>query len=190
MNKLRTTCGGFTLTEVIFSVFLFTLASAGVYKTFIQTALNVKAGNSQASFVAMGRSAEQKILKYIQQARAVAPQSTYLDIMTTDSGIARIYFEDMDGNPYTAEDNFLRYKANYLDNNSPVETLCGHVSFLDGEMFRNLSIDAQANSVQVSFHVGDGWSYQDTDTYGTGAGYQGVEVRFSATPRNVQFLYR
>jgi prepilin-type N-terminal cleavage/methylation domain-containing protein len=187
MKNQRSIKDGFTLMELIFAVFLFAMVTSGVYMIFVQSAMDVKAGLSQANFVAMARMAEEKMLKYIQEGQANDPESSYLDIMRTNGGIARIYFEDMDNNPYTVENNFMRYRANLQDNDTPPETLCSHVSFLDGEMFRRPT--GLSSCVLVSFHVGDGWSYQATDAYGTGRGYQGVEVRFSATPRNIQTWY-
>ena len=181
---------GFTLTETMFSVFLFTLVSAGIYVVFIHASFGVKEGTSQANFIAEGRMAEQKILKYIQQGRAIAANAQYIDIFTTNNSLARIYYEDLDNNPYTVEDNSLKYNPDTLNTASRPETICRYVTALEGgEIFKPLVVYSPS-AVQIAFHVGDSWSYQDQDPYKTGQGYQGLEIRFSATPRNINFWYQ
>ncbi len=74
---------GFTLTETIFSTCIFAAVSAGIYSVFVQSQLDVRAGTSQAGFIAQARLAQQQITRIIQNGQAVAVFDQYIDIQTT-----------------------------------------------------------------------------------------------------------
>jgi hypothetical protein len=97
--------------------------------------------------------------------------------------VARISFNDGDSNPSSTEDNTLRYTPDAIAG-SEAKDLCSHVMPIgDSAIFQVLP--TSPISVVVRFHLGDGYLDADRDAHITGKGYQGVEVRFSATPRNL-----
>ncbi len=182
---------GFSLTEVIFAVFLFALVSAGVYIVFIQTLFDVKKGTSQANFLAMARSAEGQITKIVQGGQSISVFPTYVDVTVDSRLISRISFVDGDGIMGTADDNELRYIPN-MNQPQDYQVLCKNVmSLWDGTlqtpMFELLPSSPAA--VQFRFHVGDGMTEEDYGLYKTGQGWQGVEMRFSASPRRQTLIW-
>lgn len=184
-NKLSTS--GMTLVEIMVGTFVSALVIAGVLAVFSYVALTTRAGVSQIQFTQDGRNASYKITRYIEEGRAASAGSNGISIVMLDLTVARIYFSDGDGDPETVEDNKLEYDPDVLASGGEV-TVCSYITPIAGEqMFGMVSADSSA--VRMSFHVGDGTNVMDTSFSRTGIGYQGLEVRLSATPRNVQRWY-
>ena len=173
---------GFTLTEVMVATGLFGIVSAGVFHAFSASGLQTRAGQSQVHFANEGRIAAQVIATYIEKGKAASASTNGISIVLPDYVLAQIRFEDGDGLIETVEDNRLVYDPD-VDEDGAVEELCRYVSPIAGEeMFRASS----PGSVGLSFHVGDGTDPSYTSFSGSGSGYQGIEIRMSATPRNMQ----
>lgn len=178
---------GFTLTEVMVASSLALIVVGAAYTVFSHASRFTRAGGYQVQFTAMARKASQKITRYVEQGKAVAVSSNALLIMSVDLKAAEVRFQDGDGDPDTVVDNRLIYDS---DTGSPggEVVVCTHVSPLEGEpMFS--TIPTSPNAAKLAFHVGDGTNVGHTAFSGTGQGYQGTAVRFSATPRNLQRWY-
>jgi len=178
---------GFTLVEILVGVVLASLVIAAVFVGFSYTTRQARAGTSQIRFTAEGRIAAQKIVRHIEAGKAVGLTSNVLDIVTLDLGVARLYFEDGDNNLDTVENNMLKYDPDISVNGDEV-VICYYVTpIADTPMFSILA--TSPDSAAVAFHLGDGTNVGHRSFSGTGEGYQGVEVRISGTPRNLQRWY-
>jgi len=179
MRTARLDRAGFSLVEVMTASSLLLLLMTGVLTVYVYVAVNSAAGSSQARFVAQARGAEQKLLHIIQAGCGVGipggVEGDRVAIYTTNSTLAYL--------SYHATNRTIEYDTN--GDGVGDEIICRWVSALaaDGQVFR---IDSSLSPVwvQVRFHVGDDLSLANDNAAGTGPGYQGVEVRFSAAPRN------
>ena len=169
------------------ALMIVTLMMGGILAVISLSVRQTLAGSSQLRFLGQARKAEQRITRYVQG-------NDYFEISDTNTvhlfapghRMSLLQFVDGDGDLTTVEDNRLVY--------TPVDgeaiTVCQAVTPLsDGTpIFRALSQSPLA--IEVSFHVGDRMGPNQTENvFGTGPGYQGVEVRFAVTPRNKQKWY-
>lgn len=178
---------GFSIIEAMLALTILAAIFALSVGAFVHVLRTTIPGSSQAHFIDMSRIAEQQISDYIHCGKAIGVDTNCIYVMTTNFAMYRILFEDQDGNPDTVEDNVLKYDPDPFTYDDE-ETICNYVSPLQGEdMFSILSLSPAA--VAVAFHLGDGSAEEYTTDGGTGRGYQGLEVRFSATPRNLQLWY-
>jgi Tfp pilus assembly protein FimT len=178
---------GFTLVEVLLAAALSTFIVAAAFAVFFTAARMTRAGSYQVRFTAMARKSIQRISRHIERGKAVGVSSNGLDIIFVNLTSGRFVYRDEDNNPATVADNKLIFYPNITQTNIS-ETICTHVSPIGVEpMFAVIA--ASPNAARLSFHVGDGTNKVDAAFSGTGQGYQGVEVRFSATPRNLQRWY-
>ena len=179
---------GFTLHETMVSLFLFSMIVAGFYMAFSRSILQTHAGSSQARFVSTARSVQQQVSKYVMAGKAIVVMGDWLYIMTTNNRYASISYQDQDGDPETMTNNVIVYDPDIWVGGNEIY-LCDYVSRIDGEnIFSNLPFSPA--SVKMTFHLGDYTNTASADYYGTGQGYQGIEVRFSAAPRNLQYWYQ
>jgi len=179
---------GFTLVEVMIAVSIFIVLIAMAIAAYTSTMRFASEGSTHVNFIDTARAAEQQILKYVQAGGAVGVEAEAIRLYMPDDTIARIKFEDDDGDPQTVADNRLVYDPNESVANNDVE-ICREVSPIDGEPMFKL-VATSPRSVILSFHVGE---VPPEDSDGSellaGQGYQGVEVRVSATPRNQGTIY-
>ena len=138
-------------------------------------------------FTAAGRVATQKIVQYIEAGRAVGLASNGLSIVNVDFTCSEIFFRDGDGNPDTVADNQLIYDSNVAEEGGATR-ICSWVSAISGSPMFSL-VPSSLSAARIEFHLGDGSGAADRVFSGTGEGYQGIEVRVSATPRNLQRWY-
>jgi hypothetical protein len=173
-----------TVVEAVIATALSALAMAAVLAAFGYGTRVARAGAYQVLFTRMGRAASQRIARRIEQAKAVRVTATGVDLIAPDLRVSRVYFDTGDGDVETVSDNRLLYDPD-TGATGDVEVLCRHVSPLPGEpMFGTLPSGAR-----LCFHVGDGTNAAQGAFSRTGAGYQGVEVRMGAAPRNLQRWY-
>lgn len=179
---------GHTLTEVLIATTVSGLVLAGAYSVFSHSARQLRAGSYQTQFNALGRNAAQKITRLIEQGKAVGLSSNGLDIMTVNFESARLlYTPSTNGNPAESR---IWYVPDIT--RSQRFEICRFVTSNTspaGAEAMFALVPSSPNAAMFSFHVGDGTNMQDTAFGGTGEGYQGVEIRFSATPRNLQRWY-
>lgn len=177
---------GFTLTELIVSSTVLTAVvaiSLGAYTTIIREG---REGTLHARYIDGARSTEQNIVKFVQAGKAVSANASALDIMKPDSGYARIQYVDGDGDADTLEDNALEYDPDTGVGGDEV-MLCNFVTAIPGEpMFQILATSPR--TALCTFHVGEVPKAGEQLLYGMG--YQGVEIRVAATPRNLGSIYK
>lgn len=183
------TKAGFSLVEAMFSMGLFGMVAAMLYGAFIDALLDTRAGTSQARFTAMARASEQQILRYVQKGMAIWVSDNSVIVWSTNNTVGSIYYLDGDGNPGTVEDNKLVYLPSLWAAEGSALTISTHISRIGDKPFFSL-VPTSPDSVGVCYHVGDGLLEDDRSAYKSGAGYQGVEVRFAATPRNLQLFHQ
>jgi hypothetical protein len=181
---------GFTLPEAIVASFAFAIFSVGVMASYRTVLIEARGGSSQARFLNMARNAEVTISRCIQSARGVSvPTSTCIQITFADNHCAQISYVDLDNDPGTVTNNIIRYDPDIWTIGGE-KTICDCVRPLDdgSQIFTNIPVSPLA--IRIGFHVGDGTNATEALLAGTGRGYQGTEVRFSATPRNSQRWYQ
>ena len=180
---------GFTVTEALTPLFVCGLVLSGVFACIHRVIAQTKAGSSQARFLAMGHAAQQEIAGYIHEGKAVSVQTNAVLILQTSDEISRIDFYDQDDNPLTVSNNWLRYDPN-IRRTGDEKRICNFIRPVDGTQIIFTNTPSSPTSVHVEFHVGDSTDPNDPASRSSGEGYQGVEVRFSAAPRNLQYWYR
>jgi len=179
--------GGFTLLEAAVALGLLSLVFAAALTALSRMTQRTAVGTSQAYFVQLARIAEQRISARVMEGKAVGIEEDRVTIITTNYTVAEIRYWDEDGRPDTVEDNWILYDRNG-DWPGGEELICNYVSAIPGEEMFSL-VPACPTAVRFCFHVGDGTGQQYNALGGSGPGYQGLEVRFSATPRNLQYWY-
>lgn len=180
--------GGFTLTEVMVASSLSALVAAGAFSAFSVASRSALAGRSQVQFNDAARLVSQKLVEYVEEGRTVGVATpNALDIIMLDLRNAQIRLVDGDGNPGTVTDNKLVYDPD-VNVSGNEKTLCNYVSSIGtNDLFSIVAVSPSA--ARFCFHIGDGTNVTDASFSGTGPGYQGIEVRISATPRNLQHWY-
>jgi prepilin-type N-terminal cleavage/methylation domain-containing protein len=190
MKNTRTR-NGFTLIEVLMASSVFTVVMLLVMGAYLHGLRLAKGVTSQLIFTGRGRTASQRIMRYVEEGKTldVGPEGLSLDIMMPDLRTARIFYRDSDGDAATVGDNILLYVDDIGDPDAEETVICTHVSLLPEERLFHLVFSSPV-TVAASFHIGDGFDPRDAGIGGTGRGYQGIEVRISATPRNLQRWYQ
>ena len=184
---------GFTLVEVIIASGLFAIVATMTVGAFCGAFRDSKGCCSQINFTATARIAQQRITKYVENGRSAAVVSNGVNIYAISlTNYCRIAYVDADSNPNTEANNQLIYYPDGTTINNAL-VLCSRVSPIRtndvSTIFRIIS--TTPSSVGVAFHVGDLTNATDAvaGSY-TGQGYQGLDVRFTATPRNLLREYQ
>jgi len=178
---------GFTLVEVMVSLSLTSLVVIGGFNIFISSARHFQDGTEHNTFINEARAAEQKILNYIQNARAISVTSgnaSSLDIVQSDLTVSRLYY--VAGN--SPETSTLTYDPNSdPDVVGDEEILCRYVSEIPNvNLFQILP--NTTSTTKLSFYVGLR-PPTNGETAGVRKSYTGAMVYMSATPRNnVDFI--
>jgi len=176
---------GFTLIEVLVASSIAVLVSAGIYSVFISELKGMRSGSNQALFIARARGAEQRISRTVRQSKYFEiPNAWTLYLYDPENERTIIEYADLDDNPETLEDNVLLCTP---PDGDPFP-ICAYVSPISADTDLFSIVPTTPKSIQVCIHVGDDLNAEN-DNKKTGRGYQGVEMRFSATPRNIQYWY-
>jgi prepilin-type N-terminal cleavage/methylation domain-containing protein len=197
-NTINGRSSGFTLTEVMVAMAVMTLLCASVFAAFTASLRWTRAGNSQTQFMANARVAGDNILGLIEKGKriSVPTNGNSVKILFPDLSWGTIYFSNSCPNVSLVESNSLQYDPG-TGNTGDIYVLCTYVRPVDPDGTNTVPIFTPTNnldplnpkSVVIRFHVGDGTNVTDASFSGTGQGYQGTEVRMSATPRNDQKWY-
>ena len=184
----RSPRGGFTAAEVLLAVMLFGVVTACVMPFIVWVMRFSRGGSQQAEFTMLARQSETIITRRIEAGRAAEASSNGVDIMYAGSAtVARLEFVDLDANPLTLSNNVIRFDPN-TEITGNEQNVCGYVGAMPGEvMFTNLDLSPRA--IRFRYYVGEGTNANYAGTYSSSPGYQGLEVRFSAAPRNVGNFY-
>ena len=176
---------GFSITELVFAAAIMAIVMTLALGTYSSTMLQGREGTFHVRLIDDARSAEQKLVKYIQRGRAISASASQLLIMMPDNTQARIRFLDQDGDINTLEDNYLEYDPD-TSVAGDEELVCDYVSAIPAETMFQL-VPTSPRTALISFHVGEVPAAGDNLL--VGSGYQGVEVRMSSTPRNLGTIY-
>jgi len=179
---------GFTLVEAMVSLFVFGLIMIGVFAFFSQVSIQAKAGSLQSRYLAEARIAQQRMVSYIRDGKAVGVVSNTITIHKMNNDMASLEYIDLDNNVLTVTNNYIQYDPDTWTVGDEI-IVCDHVRPCDGQTNVFTKISSSPYSVHVEFHLGDSADPKDAEDYGA-RGYQGVEVRFSAAPRNLQYWYQ
>lgn len=173
-------CSGHTLVEVMISAALSSLVIIGALSGFSYAGKITRSGAYQVQFTAKARASAQQIQRYIEGGKAIGVVSNQITIVTPDLRRARIY--------YVAATRELMYQRDVSAASTP-QLLCSHVTPVGSEEMFSI-IPSSPSAARIVFHVGDGPEVANAEEYSsTGFGYQGQEIRISATPRNLQRWY-
>lgn len=182
-------CKGFTLAEVTVAAALFGLVAAIALPAYVGAFRESKSCGSQVVFTADARIAQQRITKYVALGRSAVVISNGVNIYAMNMiNYARIEYVDIDNNVASEGNNVLAY---YPDGNTKLNRviLCTRVSDIPNTTMFSI-INSTPCSVGFAFHVGDTTnSFNAAAGSSSGFGYQGVDMRFTATPRNLLRQY-
>lgn len=172
-----------TLTELMFAVTLGALLISLAYPIIITAMQQTKAGTWQAVFIDETRQAQQKINKTVQSQKFLHLRDEHTVELYSIDGDQSLLFYDTEG-------EHLK-NAIVLETPDSTDVLCRYVNPIsDTEPIFDVVWNSTNSRkwLRVALHVGDS-PEEDEQKYETGPGYQGVELRFTASPRNLQRWY-
>ena len=175
----------FTLVEVMVALTIAMIVGAAAISVVIFAARSAKAGGNQVRYATEARRASNRITRAVENAKAVSAKTNSLELLMTDMTMARIVFDD-GGNPNDLHSNRLLLMPTSSTNNATL--LSNFVSAIPGEPMFGL-VPTTPRTARIAFRVGDGTNDQTRAFSSPGAPLQGVEVRISVTPRNLQRWY-
>lgn len=175
---------GFTLIEIIIASALFFGIIGTITSVYLNTLKGAQAGLSQMKYTTQAQLSGQKIMRYIEQSKffnCVSSSELMLYTPNPTNGVleqGRLRY--VCGG--TAVSNcFIRYeKLNQYGCITSTNLLATFVSAISNQPL----FSRQGKVVCVNYHVGD--PATSALNGGSGPGYQGQEVRFYVTPRNLQ----
>ena len=181
---------GFTLPEVMIACGIFSLVILGVFTAFSHSTRWTRAGTSQVQFLGNARVGAETVVALIERGKAFSVTTNGVKVLFPDLSYGTIFFDAGDGDVGSVEDNRLVYDPIPATSGDEY-TICEYVRPVDGDAVSNMFqvVLSSPNAVRIRFHVGDGTNVNDAAFSGTGQGYQGTEVRISASPRNLQKWY-
>lgn len=188
---------GFSLIEVAVAMVVFALLASGVVVAFLQSVELSKAGSSQTAIVGDARLAQQKLQSIIQNGIRLGSitfngrPALRIDVDHQHNGSlthAILWYQDEDGNPDTEEDNRIWYdpdRYNLYVKTDP-EIIVDNVTPLGtNAIFTVINNGGRAGTARVRFHLGDSDEADYSKYSKSGEGYQGIQVQFSASPRDL-----
>lgn len=177
---------GFTLVEVSVALSLSLITGIGILSLLLYVGNNTRWGGFQVRYNIAARRATHRIARSVESAKAVGASTNSLNIMMTDLRTARIEFQDGD-DPTNLHNNRLILIPNTANANQ-YTVLATHVSPIPGESMFG-TIPTTPRTARVVFRIGDSAVANARAFSRSGQDYHGVEVRLSATPRNLQRWY-
>lgn len=175
----------FTMVELLISTTIGLTVTATVVSFVIMVSGRMKSAQNQLTANHRGRFGGTRIANLIRNARVVAAEEdgNAALIANADRTISLLYFDNPDDNLLTIEDNNLMYDPD-IDVSMDETVLIPRVSPLENEPIFSMVQD----SLAVRFHTGDAFPSADYDHL-TGKGYQGIQIRVLARPRNVAQIW-
>lgn len=178
--------GGFTLVEVIIASSLFFGIFGLVISVYLNTLEGTHAGLSQMDYTTSAQLSEQKMVRYVEKSK----------FFNCVSGNEIVLYTPNPSNGALEKASLLytgRYDDRYLENSAIYYVRTndyGHVLERTALVKCVTAISnqpifsKQGKSVCVNYQVGDPADSERESS--SGPGYQGQEVRFYVTPRNLQ----
>ena len=180
---------GFTLTETVIATSVSSLVVLGVMMFYRGVMIQARGGSAQCRYMDMGRKAQQRLVSVVREGKAIGVQTNRVLILQKTDMLAALEYIDGDNDPSTVADNIIRYDPDIWAWGDE-QTICSYVRPVDGQSNIFSIVPNSPASVHIEFHLGDSTNALDTTSVASGAGYQGIEVRFSVAPRNLQYWYR
>lgn len=180
---------GFTVAETVIALSVSSLVILGVMMFYRGVMVQARGGSSQCLYMAMGRQAQQKLTSFIREGKAIGVQTNRVVILQKTDRMAAIEYIDGDNNPSTVSNNIIRYDPDVWASGDE-QIVCAYVRPVDGQTNIFSVVPNSPASVRIEFHLGDSTNLLDSSSIASGVGYQGVEIRFSVAPRNLQYWYQ
>ena len=183
--KTTSTIGGYTLTEMMISVSIFSVVMTVALSAFSMAGRRIRVGTQQVILNNTARQAQQRIARYIENGKMVDTQDGFLIILQTNDVEAVLKFVEGPNHPNSLRNSLLVYYPDRDDQQNQV-IVADHVREIDqNDMFRVEGSDFFTTAF-LSFHIGLG--PEDLPGF-VGPGLSGVDVRMSSIPRNRQQIW-
>ena len=171
---------GFTLVEIMISMGILGVVMAGLMNVWMIVGFQTRAGNAQLEYTALARRVQHRLMDMVQHAKyAEAIDDDTLHLYDTENRRTTVR--------YTEAEDLESCLVTVTAWDGTSYDLCHSVTELDDEPIFEM-LDTIPRAVMVRLRVGDDLN-GDERRYRTGPGHQGVDIRFSAQPRNVQRWY-
>ncbi|MDD2235673.1 MAG: prepilin-type N-terminal cleavage/methylation domain-containing protein [Kiritimatiellae bacterium] len=175
---------GFTLIEIIIAMALFFGFIGVITSTYLNTLKGTHSGLAQMNYTTQARLSGQKIARYIESCKFFnCVSSTELSLFSPNpvSGVleqSRLRYIQSGSDVSTYQ--ICHEKLNTYGCVTETNRLASYVTAISNQPI----FSKRSKVVYVSYHIGDPAGSELAT--GSGPGYQGQEVRFYVTPRNVQ----
>ena len=175
----------YTLMELMIATTIGLIVTGTVITFVIMASERMKSSQNQLAANHRGRFGGSRITNLIRNARVVsAEEDGYAAMIANpDRTLSLLYFDNVDGNLQTIEDNNIVYDPD-VSVSMDETVLVPRVTPLEDEPIFAMVGDALA----VRFHTGDSFPTAACDHL-TGKGYQGIQIRVLARPRNVAQMW-
>ena len=183
---------GFTLVEALIAGSLMLLLVLMVTSTMLESLKSTKAGTSQVQYLSNARIAQEKIMKIVNDGWLLKAINSGSQLLVQydpvgDKTIVQglIWYHDQDNNVNTTANNLLWYDPNRVVAGDERILLRNVRPLGTNAIFTVVNSGRGAGTARFRFHVGDS-SAEYGKFSASGMGYQGVDVKFSATPRDIK----
>ena len=183
---------GFTLVEALIAGSLMLLLVLMVTSTMLESLKSTKAGTSQVQYLSNARIAQEKIMKIVNDGWLLKAINSGSQLLVQydpvgDKTIVQglIWYQDQDNNVNTTANNLLWYDPNRVVAGDERILLRNVRPLGTNAIFTVVNSGRGAGTARFRFHVGDS-SAEYGKFSASGMGYQGVDVKFSATPRDIK----
>ena len=187
---------GFTLVEALIAGSLMLLLVLMVTSTMLESLKSTKAGTSQVQYLSNARIAQEKIMKIVNDGWLLKAINSGSQLLVQydpvgDKTIVQglIWYQDQDNNVNTTANNLLWYDPNRVVAGDERILLRNVRPLGTNAIFTVVNSGRGAGTARFRFHVGDS-SAEYGKFSASGMGYQGVDVKFSATPRDLKLNER
>lgn len=174
-----------TLTEIIIYMGLAGVLSAMVFSFTMMARSGVTQQQHQMKYTSIGKFGGERLVTLVRKGRTVSVvNGDEIRIMHPEKKIKQLQFIDEDGDPNTIDDNVIVCDPDYPSTKSYEVVSCVNpinVTTADEKpIFKKIG----NNGVRMCFHVGDPPNVEKAK-YKSGSGYQGIQIRVTAKPRDV-----
>ena len=183
---------GSTLVEALIAGSLMLLLVLMVTSTMLESLKSTKAGTSQVQYLSNARIAQEKIMKIVNDGWLLKAINNGSQLLVQYDPVgdktivqALIWYQDQDNNVNTTANNLLWYDPNRVVSGDERILLRNVRPLGTNSIFTVVNSGRGAGTARFRFHVGDS-SAEYGKFSASGMGYQGVDVKFSATPRDIK----
>ncbi len=179
---------GFTLMEVLIATATFAIIATVTVRAYCNAFRDARTCCSQINYTATGRALQQQISRYVQNGRAAVVVSNTVTIFAAAlTNYSCITFADPDNNLNTP--GILTFYPDGTTTNGGVVLSRSAYPIPSNTMFR--IIPTTPCSVGFAFHIGGTTNTADAAKASiSGQSCAGIDMRFTATPRNLMREYQ